>query len=60
MRKFKLEDIEAAMADQLGFCLACGAARDCCEPDARNYECEECGEREVFGAEELIIMGVVE
>lgn len=60
MRKFSLEDIEAAMGEYLGFCLACGAARDCCEPDARNYECEECGERQVFGAEELIIMGAVE
>jgi hypothetical protein len=26
-----------------GYCLACNAQRDCCEPDAENYECEECG-----------------
>lgn len=39
-----------------GFCIACGADADGCEPDARNYECEDCGERQVFGAEELLIM----
>jgi hypothetical protein len=24
------------------------------EPDARNYECEACGERAVYGAQELL------
>ena len=38
-----------------GFCRACGAEADCCEPDARNYTCEICGEAEVFGAEELLL-----
>ena len=28
------------------------------EPDARRYECETCGAREVYGAEELLMMGV--
>ena len=46
------------MESYYGFCTACGAPRECCEPDARNYECEE--ERKVFGAEELIIMGLVD
>jgi hypothetical protein len=40
-----------------GICLACGEIRDCCEPDARNYKCESCGERKVFGVEELLMMG---
>lgn len=39
-----------------GFCLACGNEQHNCEPDAREYECEECGERKVYGAEELLIM----
>jgi hypothetical protein len=39
-----------------GFCLACGEDADGCEPDARNYECECCGEKQVFGAEELLFM----
>lgn len=42
--------------DNPGFCLACGEEADGCEPDARLYECDGCGERAVFGAEELLIM----
>lgn len=51
-----MEAIEAD--DYLGFCTACGAEQGGCEPDAQNYECESCGERKVFGAEQLLIMGV--
>lgn len=39
-----------------GICLACGEDADDCEPDARNYECEACGENKVFGAEEILVM----
>ena len=42
--------------DNPGFCLACGNEQDGCEPDARNYECEECGALKVFGAEECMVM----
>lgn len=49
--------LEAVKADDcLGFCLGCGAQADGVEPDARNYECDECGALEVYGAEELMIM----
>ncbi len=41
--------------DSLGFCLACGNVQDGCEPDARGYICEHCGEDEVYGAEELLM-----
>lgn len=41
--------------DNPGFCLACGADVDGVEPDARNLECEECGEYEVYSAEELLL-----
>ena len=41
--------------DNPGFCLACGYEQDGCEPDAREYECEECGAERVFGAEELLL-----
>ena len=58
-RTFSLEQIEEAMQDYIGFCVECGAERECCEPDARKYECEECGARAVYGAEELAIMGLV-
>ena len=46
--------------DNPGFCLACGNEQEGCEPDARNYECEECGKRKVFGAEEILMMGAYE
>jgi hypothetical protein len=39
-----------------GVCIACGEDRDGCEPDARGYECYACGERAVYGAEELLII----
>ena len=40
--------------DNPGFCLACGAECGGCEPDAQGYECEACGEAEVYGAEEIL------
>lgn len=42
-----------------GICLTCGAVRGCCEPDARHYPCEECEESNVFGVEELMLMGKI-
>lgn len=41
--------------DNPGFCLNCGEDADNCEPDARNYVCDACGELKVFGAEEVFI-----
>jgi hypothetical protein len=42
--------------DNPGFCIACGEEVDGCEPDARQYECECCGEeKSVYGAEELLL-----
>lgn len=42
--------------DNPGICIACGEEQDGCEPDARAYECESCGEAKVYGAEELLLM----
>lgn len=42
--------------DNPGFCLSCGNEQGGCEPDARRYECEACGEKQVYGAEELLIL----
>jgi hypothetical protein len=58
-KTFTLSEIEEAIADQAGFCIKCGAVRDCCEPDARQYECDECGAHSVYGAEEILIMGLI-
>jgi hypothetical protein len=54
-----LEAVERANTslDNPGICLLCGQDADSCEPDARRYECESCGERGVYGAEEVLIGG---
>lgn len=44
--------------DNPGFCLACGAEVEGCEPDAEYYECDECGARQVFGAAECLLRGL--
>ena len=53
------EAVESHMRslDNPGFCLLCGEDADGCEPDARKYECEACGERGVYGADEVLLMG---
>ena len=43
-----------------GRCRACGDAAYGVEPDARGYECESCGASEVYGLEELMLMGELE
>jgi hypothetical protein len=54
-----MEALERAEAstDNPGFCLACGEEQEGCEPDAREYECECCGEAKVYGAQEILLMG---
>jgi hypothetical protein len=39
-----------------GFCLACGEEAEGVQPDARRHKCEACGEKAVYGAEELLLM----
>jgi hypothetical protein len=41
--------------DNPGFCVACGEDAEGVEPDARRYECEVCGAKAVYGAEELLL-----
>jgi hypothetical protein len=47
---------EFGNGEQVGFCLGCGAEASGVEPDAREYECEECGQSKVYGVEELLFM----
>lgn len=41
-----------------GFCLCCGQFVEGFEPDARKGKCPECGADKVYGAEELVLMGL--
>ena len=52
-------EVREAIEEQSGFCLACGVQAYGVEPDARKYTCEDCGKAKVYGAEELVIMGLV-
>lgn len=56
---FALEQIKEMQQNMEGGCIACGATRDTCEPDAREYPCEQCGAKAVYGAQELLFMGLV-
>lgn len=44
--------------DNPGFCILCGCDAEGVEPDARKYLCEACGEKAVYGAEELLLATV--
>ena len=58
--KVTLDQVMAACesGDNMGFCLACGEEAFGVEPDARKYECESCGKKKVYGAEEILIIMV--
>lgn len=45
------EFVELALAGEyVGMCQKCGHIQDGCEVDAKDYECEECGENAVDGS----------
>jgi predicted RNA-binding Zn-ribbon protein involved in translation (DUF1610 family) len=52
-----VEDNETTLYDW-GFCVSCGEQQDGCEIDTRNYECENCGESQLFRAEEVLFMSI--
>ena len=55
-----LDEIQEQSESHGGYCLHCQDwTHDCCEPDARKYTCPECDLPQVYGAEELVIMGLV-
>lgn len=59
--KISMKSLTSAMNAKIpaGFCIACGKKHVGVEPDARNYVCNKCGEAKVFGAEEIMLMGLV-
>jgi hypothetical protein len=54
-RIIKAVERETFGLDNPGFCISCGNEQEGCEPDARNYRCEVCGDNNVFGAAELLM-----
>lgn len=62
----KIEPIQISEADYAdvsenygGFCIECRDQAYGVEPDARGYRCESCGANAVYGAEELLIRGIL-
>jgi hypothetical protein len=53
------QEIREADDNCEGFCLGCGEVQEGCEPDMHEGECENCGSCEVYGIEELAIMGLL-
>ena len=59
-RRFSVS-LERIEEDEMeGICLNCGCIRGECEPDARNYECHDCGKHEVFGLAEALLMNAID
>ena len=53
-----IEEYEEAYGSDLGFCTACeGFTRDMTEPDATDYDCPDCEQATVIGAELAVVTG---
>lgn len=51
------EEYRVLRNEDAGRCIACGAEAYGVEPDACNYPCDGCNEDQVYGIEELMLMG---
>ena len=59
--KMSAKKYEMLREEYSGICTNCKEiAHGDTEPDAEDYECENCGERCVQGIENLLIMGEIE
>lgn len=43
------DEYDAMEENSEGVCTACGCIREMCEPDAENYQCDDCGKPKVVG-----------
>jgi len=57
MNKQKLKRMAS---NNQGLCMSCKFIQDNVEPDAKKYTCRNCGEKKVYGAEEILLMGTLE
>jgi len=59
--KVSVGDYRAAVDSYTGWCPDCKKfTRGCTEPDATDYDCPACGGREVVGAEQAVIEGLID
>ena len=52
-------DILGLGAECVGYCLTCGSEQFETESDACHYPCNACGQDQVFGAGEIMSMGLL-
>jgi len=59
---FSMTEEEYREGDEggLGYCVACGVDATPVEPDAEKYKCEACGQHQVYGLDNLLIMGHID
>lgn len=54
-------DYEDATSTYMGFCTECKEfTRETTEPDAEGYDCPNCGQNTVIGAEDALLQGIIE
>lgn len=54
------ETYQTAVDEHKGYCTTCDAlANEDVEPDAYNYECDDCGAEAVMGVESALTEGLV-
>ena len=54
-------DYEDATEAYQGWCPACEEfTRDSTEPDDEDYDCPACGDAKVVGAEQALLLGLIE
>lgn len=59
--KVTYEAFMKAMQDCLGFCSTCeDFTREMTEPDAEHYDCSVCDENNVFGAEQALLLDLIQ
>lgn len=58
--KLTLEEVQDLQNDYCGICRNCQEIADCVEPDASNYFCDSCEKKEVFGIDNLLLMGDID
>ncbi len=55
------EDTYKSLVDSYqGICTSCLSTKDSCEPDAERYQCDNCDKHQVYGTEQLLIMGLLQ
>jgi hypothetical protein len=60
-KRFTLGTIRDGMVEDCGYCISCGSISEySVEPDARNYHCTACGQDEVHGCSEILLMDLIE